>query len=64
MIGDTIGDIRAGKQSGVQTVAVTWGFQARDLLARELPDYLVDHPEELLTIASGHMRNRTARQDS
>ena len=59
MIGDTIGDIRAGKQTGVQTVAVTWGFQARDLLARELPDYLVDHPEEILAIASGHMRNRT-----
>ncbi len=51
MIGDMVGDIRAGKQAGVRTVAVTWGFQARELLVRETPDYLVDHPEELLAIA-------------
>ncbi len=50
MIGDTVGDIHAGKKAGVQTVAVTWGFQARELLVREEPNYLADHPEELLTI--------------
>ncbi len=61
MTGDTIGDIRAGKRAGVQTVAVTWGFQARDLLARESPDHLVDHPKEILAIAIGHMRRRTDR---
>ena len=51
MIGDTIGDIRAGKQAGVRTVAITWGFQSRDLLAREAPDHLVDSPQELLSLA-------------
>lgn len=61
MIGDTIGDIRAGKQAGVQTVAVTWGFQARDLLGGELPDYLVDQPEEIFAVASGNMRNWKTR---
>ncbi len=51
MIGDTIGDIRAGKQAGVRTVAVTWGFQKRDLLLKEAPDYLLDAPHELFSLA-------------
>jgi len=50
MVGDTIGDIRAGKQTGVQTVAVTWGFQARDLLLKEAPDYLLNAPHELFSL--------------
>lgn len=55
MIGDTVGDIRAGKQAGVQTVAVTWGFQSHDLLARELPDHLVERPEELLSLSAAEV---------
>ncbi|MHC4887221.1 MAG: HAD family hydrolase [Planctomycetota bacterium] len=51
MIGDTIGDIRAGKEAGVGTAGVTWGFQDKALLAREAPDYLLDSPEELIEIA-------------
>jgi phosphoglycolate phosphatase len=50
MIGDTVGDIRAGKEAGVRTAAVTWGYQQRDLLSKELPDCLLDQPTELLAI--------------
>lgn len=53
MIGDTMGDIRAGKQAGVNTVAVTWGFQARERLLKESPDHLLDRPDELLSISRG-----------
>ena len=53
MIGDTVGDIRAGREAGVQTAAVTWGFQQRDLLLKEAPDCLFDQPEELLSIVRG-----------
>jgi len=53
MIGDTIGDIRAGKQAGVLTVGVTWGFQTRYLLSKEAPDYLLDDPAELLGLGKG-----------
>jgi len=53
MIGDTVGDIRAGREAGVLTAAVTWGFQPRDLLLKEAPDCLLDHPKELLSIARG-----------
>lgn len=50
MIGDTLGDITAGQQAGVRTVAVTWGFQPGDLLMQASPDSLVDTPRELLAL--------------
>jgi phosphoglycolate phosphatase-like HAD superfamily hydrolase len=53
MVGDAISDIRQGKLAGVGTVAVAWGFQNRDLLARETPDFLIDRPEQLLEVVSG-----------
>jgi len=52
MTGDAISDIRAGKEAGVRTIAVAWGFQDRDLLANEDPDFLIDAPDELLTIGT------------
>jgi len=54
MIGDTVSDIRHGKAAGVKTIAVTWGFHARDLLLRESPDHVADLPEDLLAILAGH----------
>lgn len=50
MIGDAISDIREGKAAGVKTVAVTWGYQDKLLLANENPTHIIDHPEELLSI--------------
>jgi len=50
MVGDAISDIRQGKSAGVGTIAVTWGYQDRELLAREEPDFVLDRPDELLTI--------------
>lgn len=47
MIGDSMSDIRQGKLAGVRTVAVTWGFQPRELLLNEAPDCVIDAPEEL-----------------
>ena len=52
MIGDAVSDIREGKRAGVQTVAVTWGFQDRAFLTQESPDYIVNIPEELLAIVA------------
>lgn len=49
-IGDTVGDIREGKEAGVRTVAVTWGWHDRRRLAAALPDFLVDTPQELLNL--------------
>lgn len=53
MIGDSISDIRAGNDAGIRTVAVTWGFQPREWLIEESPDFIIDTPPELLQICSG-----------
>ncbi|MCY4488097.1 MAG: HAD hydrolase-like protein [Deltaproteobacteria bacterium] len=50
MIGDTRGDIHHGRAAGVRTAGVTWGYQARETLALESPDFIVDTPEELLEL--------------
>lgn len=46
-IGDEVRDIEACKNSDIDVVAVTWGFNAKVLLKRYNPSYLVDTPEEL-----------------
>lgn len=49
-IGDTVGDIKEGKEAKVKTVAVTWGWHSRKRLKSMDPDYIIDTPEELLRI--------------
>ncbi len=49
-IGDTTGDIKEGKQAGVKTVGVTWGWHSKEKMAASQPDYLFDKPEELLKL--------------
>jgi phosphoglycolate phosphatase len=47
MIGDSVGDIRYAKRADVQSIAVTWGWQRRDKLAKENPDFIVNSVHEL-----------------
>ncbi len=49
-IGDTTGDMKEGKQAGVKTVGVTWGWHSKELMATSQPDYLFDKPEDLLKL--------------
>ena len=49
-IGDAVSDLRAAKQAGVKTVAVSWGFQKLSMLLGEAPDVVADHPDELLEL--------------
>ncbi len=50
MVGDTRSDIRHGREAGVRTVAVTWGYHSRDFLALESPDFFADSPDSLLEV--------------
>jgi phosphoglycolate phosphatase len=50
-IGDTTGDIMEGRQAGVKTVGVTWGWHSKSLMASSNPDFLFDKPEDLLGLA-------------
>ena len=51
-VGDTAGDIREAKAAGVRSVAVTWGWHDRERLAAVHPDFIVDKPEDLLSVAA------------
>jgi len=46
-VGDEVRDIQAGKKAGVKTVGVSWGYNTRNVLVREKPDFLIDSPLEL-----------------
>jgi len=52
-VGDELRDLKASKKAGVPFAGVTWGFNSREALAKENPELLVDHPDELLALA-GH----------
>jgi phosphoglycolate phosphatase len=47
MVGDSPGDIRAGRAARCGTVAVTYGLRTREELERERPDRIVDRFAEL-----------------
>jgi phosphoglycolate phosphatase len=49
-IGDTRGDMIEGKNAGVKTVAVTWGWHEESRLLSISPDFMVSSPVELLSL--------------
>lgn len=49
IVGDSHVDIRTGRNAGLWTVAVTYGF-APHTLETETPDVIVDHPSELADV--------------
>lgn len=49
-VGDEDRDIIAAKKVKIKTIAVTWGFNSREKLSKENPDYLVDEPMQILKV--------------
>jgi phosphoglycolate phosphatase-like HAD superfamily hydrolase len=49
-VGDEVRDIRAARRAGVDMAAVTWGYNTHELLAKHIPDYLIERPEQLLKL--------------
>jgi phosphoglycolate phosphatase-like HAD superfamily hydrolase len=47
MVGDSVSDIRAAKEAGIHSAAVSWGHQSVGRLLAEAPDVLVHSPAEL-----------------
>lgn len=50
MIGDALSDVRAAKEAGVTSIAVTWGHQSLETLLRGEPDYVVESPRQIIKI--------------
>jgi len=47
MIGDSLSDIRAAREAGVTSIAVSWGHQSLERLQSANPDAVVHSPSEL-----------------
>jgi len=52
LIGDSTVDIQTGKNSGVKTCAVTYGFDTKEKLQTASPDYIIESMDELLGVLS------------
>lgn len=46
-ITDTTGDIQEGKQAGIKTVGVSWGYHSKAWLQKANPDYIFEKVEDL-----------------
>lgn len=56
MVGDTIGDIEAGRAAGAATYGVTWGTQDAEVLGRAKPDLLEPDLARLLEVVPEHAK--------
>ncbi|ABR49090.1 HAD-superfamily hydrolase, subfamily IA, variant 1 [Alkaliphilus metalliredigens QYMF] len=49
-VGDEERDILACKKVGVKIISVSWGFDLLETIKQKEPDYIVNSPEEILSI--------------
>jgi HAD superfamily phosphatase (TIGR01681 family) len=49
-VGDETRDIEASKKMRVKVIAVSWGFNSGEILAKHSPDFLIHHPSELIEV--------------
>lgn len=47
-VGDSEVDVQTGRNAGVRTIGVTWGFRTRETLMEAGAKTIIDRPEELL----------------
>ena len=52
-IGDSEVDMKTGCAAGVTTIGVSWGFRTREVLVENGATYVVDKPEEIISIVKG-----------
>ncbi|HLO49971.1 MAG TPA: HAD-IA family hydrolase [Kamptonema sp.] len=49
-VGDETRDIDAAKKAHIKMVAVSWGFNVKAALAERKPDFLIEHPQQLIEV--------------
>jgi phosphoglycolate phosphatase len=49
-VGDEVRDIEAAREVPMDVIAVAWGLNTKERLHKAAPDYLIDHPAEILTL--------------
>ncbi len=53
-VGDEIRDIEAARKAGIKVISVAWGYNSKEALKKNSPDYTVGRPEEILDIIRKH----------
>lgn len=51
-VGDETRDIEAARRIRIRVISVSWGFNSAAALAALTPDFLIDHPKELVEVVS------------
>jgi phosphoglycolate phosphatase-like HAD superfamily hydrolase len=59
MIGDAVSDIQAAREAGAVSIAVSWGHQDRNKLLEAQPDFIADHPRDILTFIRTNLTLRS-----
>lgn len=54
--GDSDVDMQTGRNAGIRTIGVTWGFRSKEELAAYSPWLLADTPEEIRTVLTPDMK--------
>ncbi len=57
--GDTNTDMRTGKNAGMPTVGVLWGFRGRKELMEFAPEYLIEKPQDAIGIVRAAGKEET-----
>lgn len=61
-VGDETRDIEAARKSNIRAIAVSWGFNSKEVLAEQNPDFLIHEPHELIDVMSAFQRRVTQRE--
>ena len=56
-VGDETRDIEASKKINIKVIAVTWGFNSGEVLAKHQPDFLIHEPNELSNVLLSLQKN-------
>lgn len=49
-VGDETRDIEAARKSHIKAIAVSWGFNSAEVLAKQNPDFLLHQPKQLIEV--------------
>ncbi len=53
-ITDTTGDIKEGRECGVESIAVTWGYLSKEELVKEKPFAIIDNPAQIKEVVDNY----------
>lgn len=62
-VGDETRDIDASHRVGILVAGVSWGFSSREAIAAQGPDFLIDHPQQLISAAQTLVNPSWVRND-